>query len=354
MTHTCPNCGTLNQESYRYCANCGTLLKVDFPMNPTEQPAPVLADAIQTDPSQTDTVAAAGLTSETPDWMAAPTAPYSYMVKTAPPDEQETVSNPVNPPASSFVPPASYGAYAPYGASQAPGPPPPPAPPAGYAPPPSKRGEGATYTPYGTGPAAALERPRDTRSWLMPVIVAAAVVLLGLVFVSGYLVLTNRGTGQGATTSSKGPTTGTGQDTTSGSLPANASEEDIIKDVVRRSNDEQIEAWRNLDEEILKGTRVGQVLTENIQMVQELKQNNMYAVPENQKLEIQDVKIDGDKATVNTLEVWTVTFYRKSDNKPVQSSGPDTLTETYYLQKIDGKWMIYNLVIHDEKEKQEN
>jgi hypothetical protein len=80
-------------------------------------------------------------------------------------------------------------------------------------------------------------------------------------------------------------------------------------------------------------------------MVQELKQKNMYAVPENKRLDILDVKVEGDSATVRTLEVWTVTFYKSGDNTPIQSKGPDTLTETYYMVKQNGAWYVSRLVI---------
>jgi len=131
-------------------------------------------------------------------------------------------------------------------------------------------------------------------------------------------------------------------------VPANAPEEDKVKEVVRISNDEQIQAWKNLDENVLKGTRTGNVLTEQIDMVRQLKQNGMYAIPVNVQLSFLDAKVNGDTATVRTKEVWTVTFYRKADNRKIESKGPDTLTETYYLVKQDGKWMINKLVFDSE------
>ena len=84
-------------------------------------------------------------------------------------------------------------------------------------------------------------------------------------------------------------------------------------------------------------------------MVQQLKLNGMYAIPVNVDLKFRKVKVTGDTATVQTKEVWTVTFYRESDNKKIESRGPDTLTETYYLVKQqDGKWLINKLTFDSE------
>ena len=46
--------------------------------------------------------------------------------------------------------------------------------------------------------------------------------------------------------------------------------------------------------------------------------------------------------------MWTVTFYTKSDGKIVLATGPDTLQETYYLVKQDGKWLVNSLDIQKE------
>jgi hypothetical protein len=226
----------------------------------------------------------------------------------------------------------------------------------GYVPGASSRREGAAYMPYSAGTASALEKPRESRSFLMPVIVGAVVALLALAAFSGWLVFNSQNnktsgvsTGTGVTGGSKPPSavpTSAAQPT---KVPANAPEKDKVKEVVRISNDEQIQAWKNLDENVLKGTRIGKVLDEQLEMVQQLRQNGMYAIPVNVELTFLDVQVTGNTAMVRTKEVWTVTFYRKSDNRKIESKGPDTLTETYYLEKQkDGKWLINKLVFDSE------
>ncbi len=329
MSQTCPNCGLPVQSGHRFCSNCGRAITAGT--SAPSATSPVL-DATQ------------------------PAIPVTYVVQRYEGAEQhgevpgasEAPPQPEDP-YRAFVPPSepTASAYSTPDASPTIGaiPPPPPAsrvfeiPQAGtgtsaygnYAPPPSARAQGGAYAPYGSDAARPLEKPATQRSWLMPVVLASAAVLLLLALGGGYLLLNNK------------------TNTTSGSivstLPANASEEDKVKEVVRLSNEEQIKAWRDLDPDVLKGTRIGQVLDENIQMVQMLKSRDMYAVPVNQSLEFVDVKVQGDNATVRTIETWTVTFFKKSDNTAIQKNGPDTLHETYFMVKQNGKWFVKQLQI---------
>ena len=189
------------------------------------------------------------------------------------------------------------------------------------------------YAPYSADAARKLETQKPQRSWLVPSVIGAGVLLLVLLLLGGVLLFAPK---NGSTNSA-----GTGPQ----SAPQGATEEETIKNVIKQSNDEQITAWRNLDPEVLKGTRTGQVLDENIQAVQELQSKNMYAIPVNKSLDFGDIKVEGDNATAKTVEVWTVTFYSKSDDKVILATGPDTLEETYYLVKQDGKWLVKSLDI---------
>jgi hypothetical protein len=202
------------------------------------------------------------------------------------------------------------------------------------------RGEGGTYLPYAPDVVRTLEEKRPERSWLVPAVVALAVVLVVLVAVGGYILLTGRGDGApGGTPSGNGQV-----------APSGGSEEEIIKEVIRKSNDEQIQAWRELNTDVLRGTRTGQVLQENIDAVEQLRARDMYAVPVNHRLEFGKITINGDEATAETIEEWTVTFYQKSDDKMIEKDGPRTLSEVYFLVKVDGKWLISELIITDAPE----
>ena len=326
MSQTCPNCGSENRETNRFCSNCGTALK------PAASSAPSAFGAQATPPSGETTGGFAPAPGSRPEEVA-------YRVQRWEGDEQpEAPQTPPEPPA--FTPPAYGGAYAPSGSV----PPPPPrygAPtipvgrPAG--PPAEMRMEGGTYLPYAPEVVRTLEDKRSTRAWLIPSVIALAVVLVALGAVVGYLVVTG-----GKNTGAVGTSAGSGQQAQAG-----GSEEEIIKQVIRQSNEEQIKAWHELNTEILSGTRTGQVLQENIDAVEQLRSRDMYAVPVNHRLDFGKITINGDNATAETVEEWTVTFYQKSDDKLIDKDGPRVLSEVYYLVKVNGKWLISQLNIQD-------
>lgn len=172
--------------------------------------------------------------------------------------------------------------------------------------------EGGMYVPYGTEATTHLEKANRAPTRISPIIVVAGALLLALAGLTAFLLFS--------------PT-----------------EEERVKQVVHRSNEEQIKAWRDLDIEVLKGSRTGPVLAENIAYVEDLKKKNMYAVPVLGSLDIKEVKIEGDSATVRTIETWSVTFYNRQDNKVVDSQPPQTLAETYFMVKQNGKWLVERL-----------
>jgi hypothetical protein len=208
---------------------------------------------------------------------------------------------------------------------------------------------------------AALEKPKESRSWLMPIIVVAALVLVGLAAI-GIYATQNKGANGGQNTISQSNNSG-GDNTTPGSqatpggdksvgsnlptptaLPANASDEDKVREVIRRSNDMQIKAWEDLNTDILSDYYTDQALADNVDMVKQLRDRNMTAKPRYQKLDILDVSVSGNTATAHTIEVWTVIFTNKTDMRP-NVTGPDTLKETYHLVKKGDKWYVSKLEI---------
>jgi hypothetical protein len=331
MTKTCPNCFSPNVETNKFCSNCGTPLQSVAATTSSASPGeetPAGGPSSLWSPSATSYVVKTTSDAEAPSGDAqAPTVPMSTFV-----------------PASSAGTPAATQYFA---SESAPGQVGPSQGYQGYVPGASSRKEGAAYMPYSAGSAAPLEKPKESRSFLMPIIVVAGLVLVALAVFSGWLVLNNKPNNNpvGAGQSPSPVPTAAAQAT---KVPANAPESDKVKEVIVTSNNEQIKAWRDLNSDILKGTRIGQVLTEQQQMVQQLKDGNMYAIPVNVELTFLDVKVNGDTATVRTKEIWTVTFYRKDDNKKIESRGPDTLTETYTLVKQNGKWLINKLVFDSE------
>lgn len=301
MSQTCSQCGFVNRATNRFCSNCGVTL-VPAPDATTSTSAEVVSKP-----------AAEATTYKVQTW----DAPEAIVAPPTSLPSEPSLQKPT------FLP---YGSQASAeSVSVAPAPVTP------------DHGEVGTYAPYSPGAARKMEEQKPERSWLMPSLVGAALLVLLLVVAGGFLLLSPKNTSVANSNSS----TPQGQKTPSGAT----TDADQIKDVINRSNDEQITAWRTLDTEVLKGTRTGQVLAENIQAVEELRRKGMYAVPANKSIEFGEIKVNGDTATAETTEVWTVTFYSKGDDKVVLATGPDTLHETYHLVKQDGKWLVSSLDI---------
>lgn len=341
MSQTCPNCGSINRATNRFCSNCGVTLA-----SPATSALPVTTGTSLP-------AASGGPTSQE--------APVTYVVQrwdthTASTDAPSASSEAATPTPPTTPPTHAYPAYGSYtttvpgtdmdmGASaleaqQTAQPASPTAP---------DRKEGGIYAPYSPEAARQLEAQKPERSWLIPSLVAAALLLLILVGVGGFLLVNGNKNAVSNSASTQGVPSGAATQVPSGggSFTGTGNDADTIKQVIKQSNDEQIKAWHQLDTEVLKGTRTGQVLTENVQAVEQLRQKGMYAIPENKSIVFGPVKVSGNTATAQTIEVWTVVFYSQSNNKVVLATGPDTLTETYHLVKQDGKWLISGLDIQN-------
>ncbi|MEA2574328.1 MAG: zinc-ribbon domain [Chloroflexia bacterium] len=332
MSQQCPNCGSPVQAGHRFCSNCGysQVSAPTLPVTPAPEPPSSSETAAGGAPPVTYVVQRYD-TSSPP--VESPTTDSGLTVRTVGTAQQDQ-------PFPAFVPPALPGEPMGPSAAETPRSSIPPPPPrafdvtqagtgsstyGNFAPTAAPKAQGGAFAPYEGGAVRSLERQGTQRTWLMPVLIAGIAALVLLTLGGAYLFI-NRQQSQ----------------------PSNVSvteEEAQLKDTVQRSNDEQIKAWRDLDTEVLKGTRVGSVLKENVDMVDMLRKNNMYAVPVIQRLDFVDVKVSGDTATVRTIETWSVTFYNKDTKKVVQQNGPDTLHETYHMVKENGKWMVSELEI---------
>jgi hypothetical protein len=334
MSQNCPNCGVPTRENYRFCSNCGASTVAPVQSTSSESNPAGEQQAVSTESPATYRVQrweaenpASGLSEPLVPPPPPPNEPYPQYIPPVPSSATEVVGAPVRPAQN------RAGAPAPAPGSDA------------YSPGTPGRKEGAAYAPYTNEAAARLEKPRSERSWLIPVIAGAALVMIVLLGIAGYYLLNTRDQVTQPVQSAP-PTV---QLLGCKEPPAGASEEERIKYVVCVSNEEQIKGWHDLDTEILKGTRTGQVLQENVAVVEELKRQDMFALPANHRLDILSVKVEGDTALVKTIEEWSITFYRQSDDSKVRTEGPDTLKETYHLRKQGGKWLIYLM----EYEKQE-
>lgn len=285
MAQLCAQCGTPIKEGHRFCSNCGAAVVDSGP--PEVSITPI-------EPTERE-------------------GAYEERV---------------------VAPPTLYG-------PQTPPPPPPPrdaAPSRAATMRPDPR-EGGMYVPYGTEAQTHLEKTSSSRSRAMPVIIISAILLVGLAALTAFLLFGQKPSQQPSLQPSQKPTAVVANC----DLPANPTEEERVKQVVCLSNEEQIKAWRDLDVEVLRGTRTGAVLAENIAYVEDLKKKNLYAVPALGSLDIKEVKISGDTATVSTVETWSVTFYNRQDNTVLENKPSQTLAETYHMVKQNGKWLVERL-----------
>lgn len=289
MVQNCPRCGTPNLSNHRYCSNCG-------------------AQILETPSSEASTPQEPGR-AETPAVLQ---------------------------PAGREIPPivdpqsASTRADLPPGLGE-------------------RSGE-ATYVPYATDVVRELEQPKSNEKWLLPTILVAGGLLVVLVGVTIFLWLGNNSSNPGngasnlnalsASTPIPGLTVLNEAMKLPCVLPSGATPEQEVMYTVCRSSEEQIKAWHDLDSEVLKGSRTGSDLQDNIAKVEQFKTDNQYADPVMHNLVITGLKLDKTEAIVKTAEVWSVTVYKKADNSVVEKSGPSSYAETYHLVNLNGKWYV--------------
>jgi hypothetical protein len=294
MTLTCSNCGSPNTESHKFCSVCGARLQ------PT-----------------------AAATQATSDGIPDPPVGGAFSVRSWDEKTGEGVVDVGTPASGLREPAASYPATS----RTTPGVGPRDLPPnAG-----ERKGD-ATYVPYTKSAVRDIEKKRDNRSWLIPVVVVSGLVLVGLVTLVTFLLM-----GQSSNTTAGIP------EAENCKLPERARAEDEVVQAVCLSNEEQIKAWRDLDTEVLRGRRTGKDLEDNVNRVEMLRKHNQYGVPKNHRLDVLEVKIEGERATVRTFEEWSLTVYNKGDNSVAKQTGPDQYYEVYHMVKVSGKWMIENV-----------
>jgi hypothetical protein len=195
-----------------------------------------------------------------------------------------------------------------------------------------------------------LEKPKSNEKWLLPTILVAGGLLVVLVGVTIFLWLGNNNANPAPGTSNLNalgaPTPIPGLIVVNEAiplpcaLPSGATPEQQVMYTVCRSSEEQIKAWHDLDSEVLKGSRTGSDLQDNIAKVDQLKADNQYADPILHNLVVTGLKLDKTEALVKTTEVWSVTIYKKADNSVVEKSGPSSYAETYHLVNSNGKWYV--------------
>ncbi len=348
MSQTCPKCGTPNSANHSFCSNCGADLRLPGASAATSQ-----SEAPASLSPSTDNITGAGV----PTNSVVPgdsSKPLTYAVQSWDAHKEPSSTpilggvTPVEQPYIPFVPPAagvssstpaggsipvppvpSYPTYEAYSPVLRSGPSANAASNTTVSTAQSSRPSTGVYAPYEARAVKGLDNLAPARRSLIPVIVVAALVLAALASLSAYLIYKG----------SNAPVPAA----TTGSVSTGGTPEEQVRAVVAASNRDQIAAWHQVDTEVLKNSYTGDALSSNVQMVNDFKSKDMFAIPVNNKLAILDVTVNGDTATVHTSEVWTVSYYQQSSGKKLSNEGPIALAETYQMVKQNGKWYVSHM-----------
>ena len=320
MVQNCPRCGTPNTAGHRFCSNCGAPQTVPGAGSTTSNTAAPSTSGTFTVRAVDDAGAADNVQlgdAAAPEGLAQAGDDRAPMPGSRQPMSGEvTPSSGIGRPMTSAVP-----GDLPPNAGERPG--------------------QATYVPYSNEATRQLDKQTSGNAWLVPTIAIAAVLLALLVAATLYLLF-NTGSGSNGA--------GASNQTVSlpCTLPAAATVEQQIIYTVCRSSEEQIQAWRDLNPDVLRGTRTGKDLDDNLRKIAEFKANNQYADAVLHQLVVTALNHDEQSAVVETSEVWSVTYYNKADNSVVQKSERVRYSETYSLVKQSDKWYVQGVKVEEQ------
>jgi Matrixin/Bacterial TSP3 repeat len=112
----------------------------------------------------------------------------------------------------------------------------------------------------------------------------------------------------------------------------------------------QIEAYQKGDASVAASIMAGDVLQSLQSEIDSLNQQGLVEIAaiDYYKSYIDDIRIvSNTEIQVNTCEVWSTQFYRRSDGVLVQSNDPQLLPQTITIQKINNNWFITKVEFFD-------
>ncbi|MBI3167046.1 MAG: matrixin family metalloprotease [Chloroflexi bacterium] len=116
-----------------------------------------------------------------------------------------------------------------------------------------------------------------------------------------------------------------------------------VSDFLTKAIKLQIEAYRRSDASVASVIMAGEVLQGLQAEIDSLNQQGLVEIAniDYYKSYIDDIRIiNNAQLEVDTCEVWSIQFYRRSDGMLVQSNDPRLLPQTITIQKIDNGWFI--------------
>lgn len=117
-------------------------------------------------------------------------------------------------------------------------------------------------------------------------------------------------------------------------------EETSLKIVIAKYNNAVIEAYKNQILMPLKEVAVEDEVRRIDITVSTYLRGNQLMEADLHKIDFKDVRIEGDKATVRTSEDWSYKWVNYRTKKEVEPLRDIHYEMTYYLNKIDGKWLV--------------
>jgi hypothetical protein len=123
-------------------------------------------------------------------------------------------------------------------------------------------------------------------------------------------------------------------------VPATPDVRAEVRKAVENSNTVWAIASFSLEPERLREVYAGTWLTQNMAAINQLKAEGKYrdAIP--REIRQLSVEVTGDQAVVKTHEVWADRVYFSGSKQLVSERDPWVLDQTYFLQRIDGRWYV--------------
>lgn len=116
-----------------------------------------------------------------------------------------------------------------------------------------------------------------------------------------------------------------------------------VSEFLTRAIKLQIEAYRKGDAAVASVIMAGDVLDSLQREIESLNQQGLVEIADMDyyKSYIDDIRIiNNAQLEVDTCEVWTIQFYRRSDGALVQSNEARLLPQTLTIQKVNNGWFI--------------
>jgi hypothetical protein len=123
-----------------------------------------------------------------------------------------------------------------------------------------------------------------------------------------------------------------------------------IKEFIKFVDDIEIQAFRNLNPNILSRAYTGQALQRLEHQINELREQNVYKASTLEGQQFHDIKIspDGTFAKAEITEKWSTEVFTTETNKLLGKYPPYDTTQIVYLEKSQNQWRVSSVEFQGE------